>query len=359
KLLDEDGELKEDLTKEEKDLVKEVLGVKSVEEVKGKDVKKAVTAVKKEVKKAKETVKQTKKEVQKRAGTPTSTAKKRESTSKGTSNTNKESNKGNSTNKENSSNKENSTNKGKGTNNTNSGSNKGDSGSSNTNSGSSNTGNSNSGNSTSKPTPAPTPKPEPKVEWKTETTKTESIAFGTDKKNDSNLEKGKEKVEREGRNGSKVTKCEVKYVDGKKTSETKNCTTSTTAATNKVVLVGTKEPAPVVNVGAMEQEIFRLINAERAKVGSPPLKWSGTIGSNARNHANYLTDNGITRGMHVGPYSGKYGEVAYTGGTGAGWVVATWMNSPGHKPFLLSPEFTHIGVGVSKTGEHAIAQFGE
>ena len=46
------------------------------------------------------------------------------------------------------------------------------------------------------------------------------------------------------------------------------------------------------------------------------------------------------------------GENIAAGQTTAESVMKSWMNSPGHKKNILSPNFTHIGVGYAKGGSY-------
>ena len=36
-------------------------------------------------------------------------------------------------------------------------------------------------------------------------------------------------------------------------------------------------------------------------------------------------------------------------------IMDTWMRSPGHRENLLSPDFTHLGVGISDRGHTILA----
>lgn len=100
----------------------------------------------------------------------------------------------------------------------------------------------------------PQPKPEaftqqvstPKIETKEET-KTDDIAFQTENKDDSTLEKGQTQVKQEGKNGTKETKYKVTYTNGKETAREIISEVVTVQPVNKIVLSGTKVTAPVVS----------------------------------------------------------------------------------------------------------------
>lgn len=106
------------------------------------------------------------------------------------------------------------------------------------------------------------------------------------------------------------------------------------------------------------KEIINLTNAERIKVGLPPLKENSKLDLAAQNKAqNAITNN---YWAHFAPdgtspwsfiinsgYSYSYaGENLAKGFTFASNVVNSWMNSPEHKANILSEKFTEIGVGV-------------
>jgi uncharacterized protein YkwD len=51
-----------------------------------------------------------------------------------------------------------------------------------------------------------------------------------------------------------------------------------------------------------------------------------------------------------GKYTGRYrglGENIGLGPVTPDIIVASWMNSPGHRANILDPDYTHIGVGVA------------
>jgi hypothetical protein len=73
-----------------------------------------------------------------------------------------------------------------------------------------------------------------------EITKTESISYKTIKENDSTLEKGKEKVKRNGSNEVRTITYKVTYKDGKETSRSRISSEVTRNPVNKIISVGTK-----------------------------------------------------------------------------------------------------------------------
>lgn len=98
---------------------------------------------------------------------------------------------------------------------------------------------------------------------KTTTTKTststKSIPFKTIEQNDSSLEKGKKKVTQEGKNGVRTITYEETYVDGKLTSKKELSSKVTTKPVDKIVKVGTKDPANVWYDFTLEVIKFKVI----------------------------------------------------------------------------------------------------
>ncbi len=81
-----------------------------------------------------------------------------------------------------------------------------------------------------------------RVTYKTESTK-EKIAYDTVKKNSDKVELGETKVKTEGKDGEKIVTREVKYIDGKKSSNKIVAEKTIKEPVDKVVLVGTKGAA--------------------------------------------------------------------------------------------------------------------
>lgn len=81
-----------------------------------------------------------------------------------------------------------------------------------------------------------------RVDYKTESAK-EKIAYDTVKKNSDKVELGETKVKTEGKDGEKIVTREVKYIDGKKSSNKIVAEKTIKEPVDKVVLVGTKGAA--------------------------------------------------------------------------------------------------------------------
>ena len=115
---------------------------------------------------------------------------------------------------------------------------------------------------------------------------------------------------------------------------------------------------------SIEQQVVNLVNAERAKAGLKPLKADWELARVARFKSEDMRDNRYFD--HNSPIYGtpfqmmksfginyrSAGENIAAGQTTAESVMKSWMNSPGHKKNILSPTFTHIGVGYAKGGSY-------
>ena len=129
-----------------------------------------------------------------------------------------------------------------------------------------------------------------------------------------------------------------------------------------MILVGQKINVPNIDdVKALEAEVVRLVNVERAKAGLPALKQNWELCRVARYKSQDMIDKKYF--AHQSPTYGspfdmmksfgiKYlaaGEnIAYGQKTPAE-VMQSWMNSPGHRNNILSSGYYEIGVGAAKT----------
>ncbi len=114
------------------------------------------------------------------------------------------------------------------------------------------------------------------------------------------------------------------------------------------------------SVKALEAEVVRLVNIERSKKGLQALKADWEISRVARYKSqdminkNYFSHTSPTYGSPFkmletfGIRFSSAGEnIAYGQQTPAA-VMKSWMNSSGHRANILSPSYTHIGVGLAK-----------
>lgn len=127
-----------------------------------------------------------------------------------------------------------------------------------------------------------------------------------------------------------------------------------------------KTPTAQTNTGslsAFEQEMVKLVNQARAQNNVPALKIDTSLANVARTKSQDMMDNNYF--SHNSP---KYGspfdmmksfgiKYVQAGENIAGNQTVTaahnaLMNSPGHRKNILSPDFTHIGIGITKGGPY-------
>ncbi len=116
---------------------------------------------------------------------------------------------------------------------------------------------------------------------------------------------------------------------------------------------------------ALETRLIRAVNAERKKVGAPPLKSDPTLTAIADFWGCRMIDGGFFG--HVDPANDstvaeraadfgypflKIGENLAAGQPSAEEVVAEWMKSPKHRENMLDPAFVEIGVAVKDGGQY-------
>lgn len=122
-------------------------------------------------------------------------------------------------------------------------------------------------------------------------------------------------------------------------------------------------------VRAYEQEVVRLVNAQRAQNGLKPLAENWELSRVARYKSadmasrRYFSHESPTYGS---PYQmmrsfgisfRSAGEnIAYGQRTPAA-VVGAWMNSSGHRANILNSSYTHIGVGYCERGNYWTQMF--
>ncbi|MBQ1241645.1 MAG: SafA/ExsA family spore coat assembly protein [Oscillospiraceae bacterium] len=123
------------------------------------------------------------------------------------------------------------------------------------------------------------------------------------------------------------------------------------------------------SVRTYEQEVVRLVNAERAKAGLPALTEDWQLSRVARYKSQDMRDKGYF--SHQSPtYGSPYdmmrafgisyraaGENIAMGQRTPTAVVNAWMNSSGHRANILSKSFTKIGVGYVASGNYWTQMF--
>ncbi|UVI31678.1 CAP domain-containing protein [Paenibacillus spongiae] len=116
------------------------------------------------------------------------------------------------------------------------------------------------------------------------------------------------------------------------------------------------------STGDVNQEIVRLVNEERAKQGLSALTENGDLSRVALFKSQDMRDQGYF--SHDSPSYGSpfdmmkafninysyAGENIAAGQTTPQDVMNSWMNSPGHRKNIMSPDFTEIGIGYCTGG---------
>ena len=128
-------------------------------------------------------------------------------------------------------------------------------------------------------------------------------------------------------------------------------------------------PETDVSVRAYEQEVVRLVNAERAKHGLAALTEDWELSRVARYKSQDMHDNRYF--AHNSPTYGTpfrmlrafglsyrtAGENIAMGYAAPAAVVAGWMNSEGHRANILNSAYIKIGIGYVADGHYWTQQF--
>ncbi len=132
-----------------------------------------------------------------------------------------------------------------------------------------------------------------------------------------------------------------------------------------LIYPGDKVTVPLFSATkSVEEEVVRLVNVERAKNGLKPLTANWQLARVARYKSADMRDKGYF--SHTSPTYGSpfdmmksfnisysaAGENIAAGQTTAQAVMDSWMNSPGHRQNILSPNFSEIGVGYCTGGSY-------
>ncbi|GAA0328919.1 SafA/ExsA family spore coat assembly protein [Bacillus carboniphilus] len=119
-------------------------------------------------------------------------------------------------------------------------------------------------------------------------------------------------------------------------------------------------------IKAIENEVIRLTNQERAKNGLPALQANWELSRIARYKSKDMRDRGYF--AHNSPTYGSpfdmirnfgvnyrtAGENIAAGQRSASEVVKQWMESPGHRQNILNASFKEIGVGYAEGGTYGV-----
>ena len=165
-----------------------------------------------------------------------------------------------------------------------------------------------------------------------------------------------------------------------RTAKSKAVKLTCTPATGTPAPAPTKPGTPLANPGtpppangsgtvgtAEENEVVRLVNAERAKGGCKPLKHDAQLHAAAYGHsADMAAKNYFDHTSKDGrSFMDRIRAAGFTGGNA--WaeniamgqrtpaeVMKSWMNSSGHRANIMNCRYTLIGVGAAKNSKGQI-----
>ncbi|RSD29494.1 sporulation protein [Mesobacillus subterraneus] len=130
-----------------------------------------------------------------------------------------------------------------------------------------------------------------------------------------------------------------------------------------------KQTPSGTELSAFESKVIDLTNEQRRKNGLPNLSPDTALSnvaqqkSNDMQAKNYFSHTSPTYGSpfdmmrDFGVTYNSAGENIAMGQQSAEEVVNAWMNSEGHRKNILSPNFTHIGVGHTAQGNYWTQMF--
>ncbi|MET4560059.1 SafA/ExsA family spore coat assembly protein [Lysinibacillus parviboronicapiens] len=132
---------------------------------------------------------------------------------------------------------------------------------------------------------------------------------------------------------------------------------------------GQKINIPTKEQATVEQEVVKLVNAEREKAGLSPMKEDWELSRVAQyksqdmldkkyfDHTSPTYGTPFTMMKNFGITYKSAGENIAKGQRSAAEVVTAWMNSEGHRANIMSKNFTHIGVGYVAEGNYWTQMF--
>ena len=137
-------------------------------------------------------------------------------------------------------------------------------------------------------------------------------------------------------------------------------TPSTPSTTPEQKPESTPEQKPSTDFSSYQQQVLDLVNAERTKRGISALTLDSNLSSVATKKSqdmvnkNYFDHTSPTYGSpfdmmkQFGISYRTAGENIAKGQKTPQEVVTAWMNSEGHRKNILNPNFTNLGVGITK-----------
>ena len=158
-----------------------------------------------------------------------------------------------------------------------------------------------------------------RVTYKTESTK-EKIAYDTVKKNSDKVELGETKVKTKGKDGEKIVTREVKYIDGKKSSDKVVAEKRIKEPVDKVVLVGTKGAATSGGAGTFTDSNGATVAYSQMLTGSGTAYTAPAGAGTATGVPAY--HGGVAVNTNIIPYGSKLYIVSTDGSFVYGYATA-------------------------------------
>lgn len=116
-------------------------------------------------------------------------------------------------------------------------------------------------------------------------------------------------------------------------------------------------PVTTAGLSAQESQMLQMLNAERQNNGLKPLQSHSQLISLARTKSQDMVNNNYF--SHTSPTYGSFYHMVYNAGipfrqVGENIALSStaqkafyqFMGSSGHKQNILSPHFTHVGIGI-------------
>ena len=163
-----------------------------------------------------------------------------------------------------------------------------------------------------------------------------------------------------------ITGCSsTKTTDNKPVSRTGSSRTTTTASTEKKVVVTPSTPVVNANLApGMERDVLTLVNEYRKSKRLPPLQTNAAIEYQARRHSMDMGTHRIPFGHQGFSFRMKYvtekvagvtqvGENVAYGNLSARAVVSGWIKSPEHRN-NMEGNFKYTGIGVTRNMQNQL-----
>ena len=121
--------------------------------------------------------------------------------------------------------------------------------------------------------------------------------------------------------------------------------TSKTSATVEVTTISSSK----FQLHAIEDQLIRQTNAQRARYGLAPLQVCENLMQSARSHTIWMC-----RSNSLQHTRAQVAENIALGQTTTAEAVQSWLNSPGHRANMLSGRYNRIGAAAYQAGNGRI-----